>query len=165
MRHSIKMLLAVLLTVMSFLAVQTAWAENPDLLESEPLIASGVITDIDPENSIITIGEIEIKGFPFGYLEREMDVEFAVGDCVEVEYAIVVCRCSEGSKNIAVALNSYCEATIEGGCEYIDYCFDDRIVLRDEDFYPVDKSRYGDEGDENRLRRNDNHPVPISPGD
>ena len=159
MRHSIKMLLAVLLTVMSFLAVQTVWAENPDLPESEPLIASGVIIDIDPENSIITIGEIEIKGFPFGYLEREMDVEFAVGDCVEVEYAIVVCRCSEGSKNIAVALNSYCRGCFE------DDCYVDSIVLRDEDFYPVDKSRYGDEGDENRLRRNDNHPVPIPPGD
>ena len=112
MRQSIKTLLAVLLTVMSFSAVQTVWAEDDGWLT-----VTGTIIAEDREISTITIegekGEIVIKGFPFGYLEREMVVEFgenfviAVGDCVEVEYAIVVCRCSEGSKNIAVALNSY----------------------------------------------------------
>ena len=147
MRHSIKMTLALVLTVMSFSAVQTVWAEDDGWLT-----VTGTIFAIDREISTITIEEDEgdkviIAGFPFGYLEREMAVEFAVGDCVAVEYAIVVCRCSEGSKNIAVALNSYCEATIEGGCGDMDYCYADRIVLRDEDFYPVDKSRYGDDDD------------------
>ena len=117
MRHSIKLLLAVVLTVMSFLAVQAVWAEKPNPPESDWLTVSGVIVEIERDISTITIddgeNEIVIKGFPFGYLEREMAVDFgydfviAVGDCVEVEYAIVVFRCSEGSKNISVALNSY----------------------------------------------------------
>ena len=86
MRNSTKTLLVVLLTLMSFLTLQTAWAERPDPAESDWLTASGEITDIDRDNSTITIDdETVIKGFPFGYLEREMDVEFAVGDCVEVE--------------------------------------------------------------------------------
>ena len=65
MRHSIKMMLAVLLTVMSFSAVQTVWAEDDGWLT-----VTGTIFAIDPENSTITIegekGEIVIKGFPFG---------------------------------------------------------------------------------------------------
>ena len=167
MRHSIKMTLALVLTVMSFSAVQTVWAED-----GEWLTVTGTIFAIDRDSSTITIeddggNKVIIAGFPFGYLEREMVVEFAVGDCVAVEYAIVVCRCSEGSKNIAVALNSYCEATIEGGCVDIDYCFDDRIVLRDEDFYPVDKSRHGDDSGKHQHRLNDGKggPVTIPPGD
>ena len=100
MRHSIKMMLALVLTVMSFSAVQTVWAED-----GEWLTVTGTIFAIDREISTITIEEdggdkVIIAGFPFGYLEREMAVEFAVGDCVTVEYAIVVCRCSEGSKNM-----------------------------------------------------------------
>ena len=151
MRHSIWTVLAVLLTIMSFSSVQTVWAEKPDPPESDWLTASGEITAIDPDNSTITIDGIVIKGFPFGYLEREMAVVFGedfvieVGDCVEVEYAIVVCRCSEGSKNIAVALNRYCHA-----CE--DNCYEDSIVLRDDDFYPVDKSRHGEDSDQNKNR-------------
>ena len=167
MRHSIKMMLAVVLTVMSFSAVQTVWAEDDGWLT-----VTGTIFAIDREVSTITIedddgSKVIIAGFPFGYLEREMAVEFAVGDCVAVEYAIVVCRCSEGSKNIAVALNSYCEATIEGGCVDGDYCYDDPIVLRDEDFYPLDKSRYGDDSAQEKRRWNDGKggPVTIPPGD
>jgi len=96
MRHSIKMVLAVVLTVMSFSAVQTVWAEDDGWLTG-----TGTIFAIDREISTITVEDDEgskviIAGFPI-----------AVGDCVEVEYAIVVCRCSEGSKNISVALNSY----------------------------------------------------------
>ena len=150
MRHSIKMILAVVLTVMSFSVVTTVWAE-----EDGWLTVTGTIFAIDREISTITIEEDEgdkllIAGFPFGYLEREMAVEFAVGDCVTVEYAIVVCRCSEGSKNIAVALNSYCVATGEDACdgEYCcAECYDGSIVLRDDDFYPVDKSRNDDDDD------------------
>ena len=37
---------------------------------------SGEITDIDRDNSTISIDEIVIKGFSFGYLENEMAVEF-----------------------------------------------------------------------------------------
>ena len=107
MRHSIKMILALVLAVMSFSVVQIVWAEDGDWLT-----VTGTIFAIDRDSSTITIeydggNKVIIAGFPFGYLEREMVVEFAVGDCVTVEYAIVVCRCSEGSKNIAVALNSY----------------------------------------------------------
>jgi len=150
MRHSIKMMLALLLTVMSFSAVQAVWAGGPE--PTKWLTVTGTIFAIDRDSSTITIedekgNKVIIAGFPFGYLEREMAVEFAVGDCVAVEYAIVVCRCLEGSKNIAVALDSYCEATIEGGCVDMDYCYAVRIELRDEDFYPVDKSRHGDDDD------------------
>ena len=158
MRHSIQMLLAVLLTVMSFLAVQTVWAEKPDPPESEWLNASGEIVEIERDISTITIDDgekiIVIKGFPFGYLERKMadvfgdDFVIMVGDCVEVEYAIVVCRCDEGIKNIAVALNNYCL-----DCHRAD-CYGGSIQIRDDDFYPVDKSRYGDGSDQNHQRSN-----------
>jgi len=72
-RQSIKTLLAVLLTVMSFSAVQTVWAEDDGWLT-----VTGTIIAEDREISTITIegekGEIVIKGFPFGYFEREMAV-------------------------------------------------------------------------------------------
>jgi hypothetical protein len=160
MRNSTKTLLVVLLTLMSFLAVQTAWAEKPNPPESEWKTVSGKITAIDPDNSTITIdyGTV-IKGFPFGYLEREIvettdvfgdDFAIDVGDCAEVAYATVDCRCDEGSKKIAVALNRYCE------CEACENKYEDwseiNIVLRDDDFYPVDKSRHGDDSDHNRHR-------------
>ena len=163
MRHSIKTLLVVLLTVMSFSVVQGVRAGGPE--PDKLLIAEGAIVEIDREVSTIKIdtnsGVIEITGFPFGYLEREMAVEFgedfamAVGDCVEVEYAIVFCRCTDGSKNIAVELKSYCQATIEDGCVDMDmeYCLSDSVVLRDEDFYPVDKSRNDDDDDHHHHQR------------
>ena len=115
------------------------------------MTVTGTIFAIDREISTTTIEEDEedkliIAGFPFGYLEREIAVDFAVGDCVTVEYAIVFCRCAERSKNIAVALNSYCVATIEGECDGED-CYKDGILFRDDDFYPVDKSRHGDDDD------------------
>jgi hypothetical protein len=72
------------------------------------------------------------------YLESELDIEIKEGDCVTVEYAVVVCK--TGTKNIAVALTRYCD-----GCE--DVCYEDGIVLRDDDFYPVDKSRNADDDD------------------
>ena len=167
MRHSIKMLLAVVLTVMSFLAVQTVWAQE----DIWPVV-SGIVTEIDRDDSTITISEdgetigVVIAGFPFGYLERELDIEIMLGDCVTVEYAVVLCKCDEMVyKNIAVALTGYCEECPGGVAGIVESCSVDRIVLRDDDFYPVDKSRYGDEGDESRHRNNDNRPVPTPPGD
>jgi hypothetical protein len=163
MRHSSKMVLAVVLTVIMFSAVQVARAGGPEI--DKLLIAEGAIKEIDREVSTIKIdtnsGVIEITGFPFGYLEREMAVEFgedfamAVGDCVEVEYALVFCRCTDGSKNIAVELKSYCQATIEDGCVDMDmeYCLSDSVVLRDEDFYPMDKSRNDDDSDHNHYHK------------
>ena len=156
MRVFTKTLLVVLLAVTSFLAVQTAWAEKPNPPESDWDTVYGEITAIDRENSTITIGETVIKGFPFGYLEREIlettdvfgdDFSIDVGDCAEVEYAAVDC---EVPKNIAVALKSYCECE---ACEnkYEDW-YEINIVLRDDDFYPVDKSRHGDDSDKNRHR-------------
>ena len=144
MRHSTKTLLVVLLTVMSFSAVQTVWAEDGGWF------VTGVIDKIEPEISTITIIDsaklepISITGFPFGYLERELDIVFVEGNCVTVEYAIVTCsRNVPVSKYIAVALIKYCE---NENCDGDD-CYEDRIVLRDDDFYPVDKSRNGDDDD------------------
>ena len=166
MRHSTKTLLVVLLTVLSFAAVQAVWAYEevswPD--------ASGEVVGIDRDLSTIVIhdfdseSDVTVAGFPFGYLERELDIQIELEDCVTVEYAAVLCKCDEMIyKNIAVALTGYCEKC--SGSEVMDSCDVDNIVLRDEDFYPVDKSRYGDEGDEYRHRNNDNRPVPIPPGD
>jgi len=164
MRHSIKMLLAVVLTVMSLAVVQTVWAED------EGWFVTGEISKIEPEISTITIIDsqtsepISITGFPFGYLERELDIVFVEGNCVTVEYAIVICsRNVPVSKYIAVALVRYCE---NGGCDG-DNCHDYNMVLRDDDFYPVDKSRFGDDNAQNHNRMSDGNggPVPIPPGD
>ena len=144
MRHSIKLLLAVVLTVMSFSVVQTVWAED------DGWFVTGVIDKIEPEISTITIIDrdtlepISITGFPFGYLERELDIVFVEGNCVTVEYAIVICsRNVPVSKYIAVALISYCGNEDCDG----DNCYEDGIALRDDDFYPVDKSRNDDDDD------------------
>jgi len=151
MRHSIKLLLAVVLTVMSFLAVQAVWAERPEVLEWSTV--EGIIEHIYPEDSTIVIkdeGDIlyTITGFPFGYLENELDsyfeseldIEIKKYDCVTVKYAEV--RCKTVYKYIAVALTRYCE-----DCEVVCYEDVDGILLRDEDLYPVDKSRNDDDDD------------------
>lgn len=166
MRHSTKTLLVVLLTVMSFATVQTGWA-NEEVLWPD---ASGEVVGIYRDLSTIVILDIDsglevtVAGFPFGYLERELDIQIEEGDCVTVDYAAVLCKCDEMIyKNFAVALTGYCEEC--PGSEAMDSCDVDNIVLRDDDFYPVDKSRYGDEGDESRHRNNDNRPVPIPPSE
>jgi hypothetical protein len=151
-----KMLLAVVLTGMSFLAVQAVWAERPEVLEWSTV--EGIIEHIYPEDSTIVIkdeGDIlyTITGFPFGYLENELDsyfeneldieldIEIKKNDCVTVKYAEV--RCKTVYKYIAVALTRYCE-----NCG-VDVCYedDDGILLRDGDLYPVDKSRNDDDSD------------------
>ena len=147
MRHSIKMLLAVLLTVMSFSAVQTVWAQE----DIWPVV-SGEIVGIQEEISTITIddggGEIVIAGFPFGYLERELGIEIMIGDCVTVYYAVVLCKCDEMVyKNIAIALTGYCKECPGSMAGIVESCSVDSIVLRDDDFYPVDKSRNDDDDD------------------
>lgn len=153
MRHFTKMVLAVLLTFIILSAGQTVRAGGPEIAEW-PLYVSGTVFQIDPENSTIVIYDGEtyytITGFPFGYLERELDsyfesesaTEINKEDCVTVEYALVVCK--TGTKYIAVALTGYCEACVEG-----EFCYEDDegIVLRDEEFYPVDKSENSDDSD------------------
>ena len=162
MRHSNKTLLFVLLTVMSFLAVQTVWAQDGDWFT-----VTGTIIAIDRDISTITIeddgeNKIIIAGFPFGYLERELgdnlgDDDFFInlGDCVTVVYAVVLCKCKDlpPTKNIAIALTFYCD---ECGGESVNNCYDDEegIVFRDDDLYPVDKSRHGDDSDQNQHRVN-----------
>lgn len=152
MRHSIKMVLAVLLTVIMFSAVQVARAGGPEI--ENWLDISGTIDQIYPKDStIVIISDYDnlpytITGFPFGYLENELDsyfeselaIEIKKGDCVTIDYAVVVCKA--GTKNIAVALTRYCE-----DCGNVCYEDDEGFVLRDEDFYPVDKSRNDDDSD------------------
>ena len=72
MRHSIKMILALVLTVMSFSVVQTVWAE-----EDGWLTVTGTIFAIDRDSSTITIeddggNKVIIAGFPFGYLDKSI---------------------------------------------------------------------------------------------
>jgi hypothetical protein len=168
MKHSIKMVLVVVLAVMSFATVQTVWA-NEEVLWPD---ASGEVIGIDRDLSTIVILDIDsglevtVAGFPFGYLERELDIQIELEDCVTVDYAAVFCKCDEMVyKNIAVALTGYCEEC--PGSEEMDSCDVDNIVLRDDDFYPVDKSRYGDDSTQHRGRLNDGKggPVTIPPGD
>ena len=162
MRNSTKTLLAALLTLLSFSAVQTGLAGGPEI--TDWLDVSGEIDRVYPEDSTIVIINDDdglpytITGFPFGYLEKELDsyfesesaTEIKEEDCVTVDYAVVVCK--TGTKNIAVALTSYCEGCVEG-----EFCYEDDegIVLRDEDFYPVDKSENSDDSDH---YHNHNHP-------
>jgi hypothetical protein len=66
------MILALVLTVMSFSVVQTVWAE-----EDGWLTVAGTIFAIDREISTITIedgggNKVIIAGFPFGYLDKSI---------------------------------------------------------------------------------------------
>ena len=72
MRHSIKMILALVLAVMSFSVVQIVWAED-----GEWLTVTGTIFAIDRDSSTITIedgggNKVIIAGFPFGYLDKSI---------------------------------------------------------------------------------------------
>ena len=155
MRHSSKMVLAVVLTVIMFSAVQVARAGGPEI--EDWLDISGTIDKIYPEDSTIVIIDEDdglpytITGFPFGYLENELDITIKENDCVTVDYAVVLCK--TGIKNIAVALTGYCEVCPESLAEIEDSCSVDSIVLRHEDFYAMDKSRNDDDSDHNHYHK------------
>ena len=161
MRHSIKMLLAVVLTVMSLAVLPADRAEGVDLLE-----VAGTILAVDRVDKTIEIApdpegdNVLIKGFPFDYLERVLsdmdpsgDVAITADDCVTVVYFEEEKK--EKVINRTVALTRYCNQ-----CAVFCYEDSDGILIveidDDGDVYPVNKNPGEDDPGEGHQHRKDN---------
>ena len=113
MRTSIKTLIVVLLTVMSFAAAQAVHADEVPL--------SGTVYWVNPGGSEIWIQEgddniVEIIGFPFHNLEVQLEEELGEtitideGDCVAIEYYV-----KYDEVNKWLSLTMYCQECLN--CE------------------------------------------------
>ena len=128
MRLSIRTLIVVLLTVMSFAAAQAVQAE--DIV---PIPLSGTVTKVLPDYSTIwieyesdeTFITVEIIGFPFSSLEDQLSeamgeiITISVDDCVTITYYVKDLKDPDKDDvNKFISLTAYC---VE--CGFGDDCY------------------------------------------
>jgi lipoprotein signal peptidase len=109
MKNSIKTMFVVLAIVMTFIAVQAAQADT----------VTGTITTISTKPNMITVGEADVYGIRFNYLENKHDIVLTVNMEVSVEVYERYCRVYDTTKLMA------CEITVGDATVALRTCPDE----------------------------------------
>jgi len=150
MRISIKTLIVLLLTVISFAATQAVHADEVKEL-------SGTVSYADPDRSEIWIAPQEgetiiIIGFPFHNLEAQLEEELGepitigAGDCMTITYYVKK-PLSKDEVNQWLSLEEFCDC-IQESCGREVCAWDEKRCYLD------------DEGLKRKPQKNENRPEP-----